>query len=87
MYIEIYQIYKRTYAEVMLSYIVDTIGSPIAILCDFALQSYAFFPRLSTLSRALGVDSVLFTEVQQGSFGNAEKFCGSSPCTGAIISL
>lgn len=63
------------------------IGSPIAILCDFALQSYAFFSRLSTLSRALGVDSVLFTEIQQGSFGNAEKFCGTPPCTSAIISL
>ena len=46
-----------------------------------------FFSRLSTLSRALGVDSVLFTEIQQGSFGNAEKFCGSPPCAGAIISL
>ena len=39
MYIEIFQIYKGTYAEVMLSYIVDAIGSPIAILRSFALQS------------------------------------------------
>lgn len=34
-----YQIYNRTYAEVMLSYIVDAIGSTIAILRSFALQS------------------------------------------------
>ena len=63
MYMEIVQIYKRTYAEVMLSYIIDAIGSPIAILCDLALQSYAFFSRLSTLSRILGVDSVFLTEI------------------------
>lgn len=39
MYMEIYQIYNRTYAEVMLSYIVDAIDSSIAIICSFALQS------------------------------------------------
>ena len=61
MYIEFFQIYNRTYAEVMLSYIVDTIGSPIAILCDFALQSYAFFPRLSSLVSIVGFDVVLLT--------------------------
>lgn len=87
MYIEIYQIYKGTYAEVILSYIVDTIGSPIAILCDLTLQTLRIFSRLSTLSCTLGVDSVLFTKIQQGSFGYAEKFCSSPPCTGAIISL
>lgn len=45
----------------MLSYIVDTIDSPIAIFCDFALQSYAFFLRLSSLVSFVGVDVVLLT--------------------------
>ena len=47
----------------MLSYIVDTIGSPIANLCYFALQSYAFFPRWSRPYFTVRVDTVLFTEL------------------------
>lgn len=52
----------------MLSYIVDTIGSPIANLCDIALQSYAFFPRLSSLGSIVGVDMVLLTELVEEPF-------------------
>lgn len=52
----------------MLSYIVDMIGSPIAILCDIALQSYAFFPRLSSV----GVDVVLLTELIEEPFRYSE---------------
>lgn len=56
----------------MLSYIVDTIGSPIVILCDFALQSYAFFPRLSSLVFIVGVDMVFLTKLVEESFGYSE---------------
>lgn len=56
----------------MLSYIVDTIGSPIAILCDYALQSYAFFPRLSSLVPIVGVDMVLLTELIEEPFRYSE---------------
>lgn len=56
----------------MLSYIVDTIGSPIAILCDYALQSYAFFPRLSSLVPIVVVDMVLLTELIEEPFRYSE---------------
>ncbi len=67
-----YQIYNRTYAEVMLSCIVDTIGSPIANLCYFALQSYAFFSRWSRPYFAVTVDTVLFTKVNECFFSNTK---------------
>lgn len=56
----------------MLSYIVDMIGSPIAILCDIALQSYAFFPRLSSVVFIVGVDVVLLTELIEEPFRYSE---------------
>lgn len=52
--------------------IIDTIDSTIAILCDFALQSYAFFPRLSSLVFIVGVDMVFLTKLVEESFGYSE---------------
>lgn len=50
----------------MLSYIVDAVGSPIANLCYFAVQSYEIFLRLSSLDFSVRIDMVLFTKLYKG---------------------
>lgn len=65
--------------------IIETIGSPIAILCSLALQRYAFFSRLSILDFSVRIDMVLFTELNQCLFGHIQQFCGTSPCSGTDI--
>lgn len=52
----------------MLSYIVYAIGSPIANLCYFAVQSYEIFLRLSGLDFSVRIDMVLFTKLYKGLF-------------------
>ncbi len=61
-----YQIYNRTYAEVMLSCIVYATDSSVTILCSFAMQNYKNFSRLSSLNFSIRVDMVLFTELYEG---------------------
>lgn len=52
--------------------IIYAADSSVAILCDFALQSYAFFPRLSSLVFIVWIDPVLLTELIEEPFRYSE---------------
>ena len=64
--------------------LLDTIGSPIAYLCYFTVQRYEILSRWSSLYFSVGIDTVLFTELDECFLRNIEEFGCSSPCSGSV---